>query len=264
MRSFFRDRVYLVTGASSGIGRQLALQLCALDARVIAVARSADKLESLKDEANSPYLRIQIGDVTSDDDCRRAVALCVPTFGRLDGLIHNAGISMRATAEEADIKVYEKLMATNFYSMVYLYKHAIGLLRQNRGSLVGVSSMMGLYSTHLRSAYCASKHALQGYLDSIRLENTQHDVHVMTVVPGFVRTNITKNALTASGSISGRESENTASGMAPETVAAMIIEAIAKRKRDVFPSGAKEKAGLFLSRFAPKVLDRIITNSHVT
>ncbi len=264
MNSPFQDRVFLVTGASSGIGRELALQLSAEGARVIAVARSADKLEALRAQADTPYLRIQTADVTREEDCRRAVDLCVPTFGRLDGLIHNAGVSMRATAEEADITVYEKLMATNFYSMVHLYKSAIGLLRQSQGSLVGVSSMMGLFSTHLRSAYCASKHALHGYLDSIRLENVEHGVHVMTVIPGFVRTDITKNALTASGEINGVESTNTAAGLEPNVAAAIILDGIAKRKRDVYPSGPKEMAGMFLSRFAPRVLDRILSKSHVT
>jgi len=264
MKFYFRDKVFIVTGASSGIGRALTLLLVSMGARVVAVARSADKLETLKGEANSPHLITMIGDVTIEADCKRAVDRCIPAFGRLDGLIHNAGISMRATAEEADMKVVEALMATNFYSMVYLYKNAIHLLRQTHGHLVGVSSMMGLFSTHLRSAYCASKHALQGYLDSIRLENVEAGVHVMTVIPGFVRTNITKNALNAAGDVRGEDSTNTEAGLEPEEVAMAILDGIARRKRDVVASRPKEKVGLFLSKFAPKVLDKILSSSHVT
>ncbi|MBL8019334.1 MAG: SDR family oxidoreductase [Leptospirales bacterium] len=264
MRFFYKDKAFVVTGASSGIGRELASLLVSMGAKVIAVARSRDKLESLKEEVDSSNLLIMTGDVTVEADCKKAMDLCLPNFGKLDGLIHNAGISMRATAEEADMKVYESLMATNFYSMVYLYKNGIHLLRQSQGHLVGVSSMMGLFSTHLRSAYCASKHALQGYLDSIRLENMEAGVHVMTVVPGFVKTNITKNALTANGSIRGEDSTNTEAGLEPEEVAMSILEGIMKRKRDVFPSRPKEKVGLFLSKWAPNVLDKIISSSHVT
>ncbi len=264
MRYYYRDRVFIVTGASSGIGRELTIQLVGMGSRVVAVARSADKLEQLAADLKSSNLLVMKGDVTVEADCKAAVDLCVPAFGKLNGLIHNAGVSMRATAEEADMKVYEIMMATNFYSMVYLYKNAIPLLRQSRGHLVGVSSMMGRFSTHMRSAYCASKHALEGYLDSIRLENVEHGVHVMTVVPGFVRTNITKNALTAAGAAGGEDSANTRAGLSPAFVAANILEGMVKRKRDVVSSGPKEKVGLLLSKFAPNVLDRIIAKSHVT
>lgn len=259
--NYFRDRVFVVTGASSGIGRSLVIALARKGARVVAMARSEDRLRELQMRTNQWIVK---GDVSIEADCRFAVEAAVREFGRLDGVIHNAGISMRGLAEDTDLSVIHSLLGTNFFPLVYFFQSAIPHLRQSRGHFVGVSSMMGHFSTHLRSGYCASKHAVQGYLNSIRLETAADGVHVMGVAPGFVRTEITRRALNNQGEAHAEESHNTAGGMSPEEVANWILRGIEQRKREVYPARFRERAGLALSRLTPAVLDRILLKSSVT
>ena len=155
-------------------------------------------------------------------------------------------------------------MEVNFYSMVYFYKYAHKHLVASKGHLVGVSSMMGLYSTQLRSGYAASKHALQGFLDSVRLEVADEGVHVMTCSPGFVKTNISVNALDAGGKSTGQMDDAIAAGLDPAEVAESILNGIKHRKRDVYPAGLKEKTALLLSRLSPGMLDQVLLRTKVT
>lgn len=259
--NYFRDRVFVVTGASSGIGRSLVIALARKGARVVAMARSEDRLRELQMRTNQWIVK---GDVSIEADCRFAVESAVREFGRLDGVIHNAGISMRGLAEDTDLSVIHSLLGTNFFPLVYFFQSAIPHLRQSRGHFVGVSSMMGHFATQMRSGYCASKHAVQGYLNSIRLETAADGVHVMGVAPGFVRTEITRRALNNQGEAHAEESHNTAGGMSPEEVATWILRGIEQRKREVYPARFRERAGLALSRLTPAVLDRIILKSSVT
>jgi len=203
------------------------------------------------------------GDVTSKEDCEAVVAKAVESFGGLDGLIHNAGVTMRAVAIDTEMDVYRRLMEINFFSMVRLYQLSLPHLARSSGHLVAVSSMMGRFSTQERSGYTASKHALQGFMDSVRLEVTQHGVHVMVVSPGFVRTEGSVSALTGDGTRYGKMDEAMAAGLAPQRVAEGILAAIEKRRRDFFPAGPREKFGLWLSRHAPSALDRILLRSDV-
>ncbi len=260
-RGYFSGKSFIITGASSGIGRSLVVELTRRGANVIAMARNGERLKTLQ-EATGQW--ILVGDVMHQADCDLAVDLAVEHFGGIHGIIHNAGVSMRGLAEETRLSVVDTMLGVNFYPLVYLYQRGFHHLRATRGHLVGISSMMGHFSTEMRSAYCASKHALQGYLDSVRLENAKHNVHVMSVAPGFVRTEITVNALNAHGHQHAQESENTAGGMEPEEVAKRILRAMEQRKRDCFPSGMREMIGLGLSRVAPGVLDRIMMKTTVT
>ncbi|MBX7056606.1 MAG: SDR family oxidoreductase [Leptospirales bacterium] len=260
-RGYFSGKTVLVTGASSGIGRELALELARRGANVVAMARTEERLRSLQAITGQWMVR---GDVSVEADCRFAIDAALKQYGRLDAVIHNAGVSMRGLAEETDLSVVDRLLATNFYPIIYMYQHAIDALRRSRGHFVGVSSMMGHFSTQLRSGYCASKHALQGYLDSVRLENAAHGVHVMSVAPGFVSTEITRRALNSQGESHDKESDNTAAGLRPDFVARRILRGIELRRRDVYPSRVKEIIGLGLSRVAPAVLDRIMLKSSVT
>lgn len=261
--SFFNAKVFLVTGASSGIGAALSEALCAEGAMVTGMARRADRLAELEGRCGGRFLAIA-GDVTSEQDCRRAVEGTVAKFGKLDGLVHNAGISMRALAADSSMEVYRQLMEVDFFSIVHLFHAAGPQLRQNRGHLAAVSSMMGVYSTQMRSGYAAAKHALQGFMDSVRLELTADGVHVMTITPGFVQTEISLHALSADGSKHGVVDPAIAKGLLPPEVARVIMNGLRRRSRDVYPAGRKEKFGLFLSRFAPGLLDRLLLKSDVT
>ena len=154
-------------------------------------------------------------------------------------------------------------MDVNFFSMVYLYKHGLAHIRERKGHIVAVSSMMGKYSTQYRSGYAASKHALVGFMDSIRLELMADEVHVMTSIPGFVQTNVSLNALSADGSPHGTMDRTTGAGLAPDRVAHDILRGIEKRKREVISSQFKERFALFLSKWAPGLLDRILLKADV-
>lgn len=203
------------------------------------------------------------GDVTREEDCKAAIDLAVSNIGKLDGIIHSAGVSMRAMAAETDIQVYRDIMEVNFFSMLYFFKHGQEHVIKTKGHIAAVSSMMGRYSTQERSGYNASKHALQGYMDSVRLEIMEKGVHVMVISPGFVQTDVSLNALAADGSPYGKMDAALAGGLSPEQTAEIILDGIEDRKRDVFPAGLKERLGLFLSKWAPSTLDRILLKSQV-
>ncbi len=254
---FFHSKTFIVTGASSGIGEAVSKMLRKNEANVVEMDRDKSK--------NSPGHNLEIiqGDVTNEDDIKKTVDAAISKFGKLHGVIHCAGIGMRGLAIETSVDVYRKLMDVNFFSMIYFYKNSIELLRESKGHLVAVSSMMGRYATQGRSGYVASKHALQGYIDSVRLENEEYDVHTMVVTPGFVKTNVTVNALTATGEKYNIKDDAHKNGLMPEDVAKEILNGIKKRKRDIYPSGRKEKLGLWLSKNMPKTLDKMLLKTEI-
>lgn len=261
---YFEKKTFIVTGATSGIGRATAKLLSDRGANVVAMARTRDKLRKFRKEINRKSFDIFPGDVSRENDVKKAVHQTYKVFDKIDGVIHNAGITMRGLAEESDLKVFKTLIEVNYYSMLYFYKYAHKHLVASKGHLVGVSSMMGLYSTQYRSGYAASKHALQGFLDSVRLELADAGVHVMTCSPGFVNTNVSVNALGPDGKAHGKMDEGNAGGLEPEEVARAILSGLEHRKRDVFPAGMKEKTALFLSRWSPATLDRMLLRTNVT
>ncbi len=267
MSSYFSGKNFLVTGASGGIGRSIAEALLDQGASVAVMARRKEKLEELRsarDTALQSRVLVTPGDVSSESDCNRVVDAAAKTFGSLHGIIHNAGISQRSLAAETDAKVFREIIDVDYLSAVYLYRAAFPALRSTRGHFVGISSMQGLYSTQYRSGYAAAKHALQGFLDSIRLEEHEFGVHVMSVSPGFVQTDISLNARAADGSSHGQMDDRIANGLPPEEVARQVLAGIAARKRDVFPSGRLEKIALFLSKWWPSRLDKMLLKARVT
>lgn len=257
------DRVLVVTGATSGIGEALTRALLDRGARLGLLARTEPSLRAL--EALAPDRVVACAsDVRSREACFYAVSQTRDRFGPITGVIHVAGISMRALARESRFEVFETLMATNFYPLVHLYQATVDDLVTTRGSLVAISSMMGRYASQLRSGYCASKHAVQGFMDAVRLEHAGDGLHTLTVSPGFVRTNVSVNALAADGRPYGKVSANIDRGLDPAEVARQILVAIVERRRDAYPSSPKERFGLFLSRWAPEILDRILVQQDVT
>lgn len=262
MAGYFEKKNFVVTGASSGIGRALAKALVASGATVLAMARREERLRELQDELGSELIPFK-GDVTDRDQCRAAIDASVSRTGVLHGLIHNAGVSMRGLAEDTREEVYRRLMEVNFFSMIHFYHAAGSYLKQSGGHLVAVSSVMGKYATHERSGYCASKHALQGFMDSVRLETASYGLHTMVVSPGFVQTEISINALKPDGMPYAVNGMSTQNGLDPDVVAKDILKGIEKRKRDLYPAGFKEKMGLFLSKWAPSRLDKVLLNIQI-
>ncbi|RME88503.1 MAG: SDR family oxidoreductase [Candidatus Hydrogenedentota bacterium] len=261
-------KVVLITGSNSGIGKALAQTYYQQGWRVGCVARSKEKLENTITEIKENFPRSSgellplIADVSDWKASKKAVDKLLKEWGELHVVICNAGISMRANAADTSLDVFHKLMDVNFFGVVHFFKACIDELRKTRGSFVAISSMQGLFSTQLRSGYAAAKHAVQGFMDSVRIE--EKNVHVLTVSPGFVKTNVAVNALLADGTQKGSSDKAIESGLDPNVVAKKIAVAIRKRKRDLYPAGFKEKFALFLSKVSPKLLDKILRSVSVT
>lgn len=257
--SYFDGKVFLVTGASSGIGRAIAKRLVERGAKVVAMARSADQLEALRAEVtDASRVTAYPGDVTDEVACRGAVEAAVSRFGRLDGVVHSAGISMRGLVAETKIDVYRRLMEVNYFSTINLMQAALPALLATKGHAVVISSVVGKFSTPYRSGYAASKHAVQAFMDALRVEQYDAGLHVLTVCPGFVKTNISLNALAADGSQHAKMDADTAGGLDVEPVADRVLAAIEHREREIFPAQGLEKMALFLKRLSPRMLDKVL------
>ncbi len=229
----FKNKTVVITGASSGIGRALAYEFAARGANVVLGARQEDKLRETGDEirrsGGSAVWRPT--DVAVEKDCEALIAAAVENFGGIDILICNAGISMRALFDNVDLCVLRRLMDVNFWGTVYCTKYALPWIQLSRGSVVGVSSVAGLHGLPGRTGYSASKYAMTGFLDTIRVENLKKGVHVMIACPGFTNTNVRFVALTADGSPQGLSPREEGKMMSAEEVARRIAKGIARRKR---------------------------------
>ncbi len=264
MVNFYKDKVIIVTGASSGIGLASAKRFVSLGAKVVLAARSIDKLETIADELNNrfsandskPMAHCIKTDVTKEDDCKNLIDKTVEKFGKIDILVNNAGVSMRAVFKDLDLKVMKTLMDTNFWGTVYCTKYALPYLLESKGSVVGVISTAGYVGLPARTAYSASKFAVRGFLETLRIEHLYDELHVMIFAPGFTTSNIRNVALTADGSQQGETPRNEERMMSAERVARILSRGIARRRSEMVltPLG---KATLFVSRKLPRVTDKV-------
>jgi NAD(P)-dependent dehydrogenase (short-subunit alcohol dehydrogenase family) len=256
---YFDGKSFLVTGASSGIGRSLALGLAREGALVAAMARTESKLAELAAEAPAGRVRPVAGDVSADESTRAAVETAVTSCGgHLDGLIHSAGISMSGRLEDVSLAVYREVMETNFFSTIRLVKAVLPHIRPRRGHIVAISSIAGFVSYPFGSGYAASKHALQALLDSLRIELAPDGIHVLSVCPGYVKTDIARNARRADGSKWEQSTKEIERGLDPEVVTRVTLRAIEARKRQIAPAGLMESTGKLLKPWAPGLLDAVM------
>lgn len=259
-----KDKVVIVTGASSGIGKALALEFAAHHSKLVLAARNIDSLKmlaaSMKLDSND-YLIVQT-DVTIENDCKELISKAIDKFGKIDILINNAGISMRANFEQVDMNVIRQVIDVNFWGAVYCTKYAIPYLQATKGSLVGISSIAGYKGLPGRTGYSASKFALQGFLEVLRLENRDKGLHVLIACPGFTASNIRNSALTADGSLQGESPRDEGKMMSAETVAARIYKAVLKRKRSLVLT-TEGKAVVFLNKFFPAWVDKMVS-AHIS
>lgn len=251
----FKNRVIIVTGASSGIGLSLARRAAEEGAFVVLAARSVEKLERIALELPTESLAVKC-DVSVEDDCRRMVEFAVAKFGRIDVLINNAGLSMRALFDDVDLSVLRQLMDVNFWGTVYCTKYALPYIQASRGSIVGISSVAGIHGLPARTGYSASKYAMQGFLETIRIENMYKGVHVMIAAPGFTESNVRLSALTANGSNQGESPRDEKRMMSSDRVAEIILRGIYKRKRLLLME-FNGRATHFIKKIAPKFLDKM-------
>lgn len=255
-----KNKVVVITGASSGIGRALAKEFASLGAKLSLAARRTELLEELLEELSGTEIFIQKTDVSNENDCRVLIEETIKRFGRIDVLINNAGISMRALFEDVDLNVIRQLMDVNFYGTVYCSKFALPHLLKTKGSLVGVISIAGYVGLPGRTGYSASKFAIRGFLDTIRIENLKKGLHVLVAAPGFTASEVRKVALTDDGSQQGETPRDESKMMSAEECARHIVNAIKKRKRSLILTFTEGKLTVFLGKFLPALLDKLTYN----
>jgi len=255
----FKDNVVILTGASSGIGREAAYQLAGQGAWLTLAARDADRLEEVAAECRQRGGRA-IGvktDVAIEGECRRLIERTAVEYGRIDTLINNAGISMFARFDELqDLERFEQMMRVNYLGAVYCTHYALPHLKQTRGRLAAVSSLAGKNGIPTRTGYAASKHAMVGFFDSLRIELADSGVSVTMIYPGFVTSEIRQRAVGADGKPLGKSTAREAEMMSAEQCARIMINAIARRKREEVMT-LRGKLGLWLKLIAPGVVDRV-------
>ncbi len=223
-------------------------------------ARRLEKLEKLKEDFPGCDILCTKTDVAIESDCKNLIDITVGHFSRIDILINNAGISMRALFEDTDLEVIHRIMNVNFYGTVYCTKYALPWLLETKGSLVGVISIAGHVGLPARSAYSASKFAMRGFLDTIRIENLHRGLHVLVAAPGFTATDVRKVALSADGSEQGETPRDESKMMTAETCSHLIIKAIDQRKRELILTFVEGKLTVFLNKFFPALLDKLAYN----
>ncbi len=257
MKDYFKDKVVVVTGASSGIGLAVCREFAKNKARLVLAARSEEKLEEIARELTSQTEVIYVRtDVSVEDDCHKLMESAVSHFGRIDILVNNAGISMRALFKDLDLDVIRKLMDVNFWGTVYCTKYALPHLLESKGSVVGVISTAGYKGLPARTGYSASKFAINGFLDTLRVENLYNGLHVLVFAPGFTSSNIRKTALLANGAEQGDTPRDEGKMMSAERVARIMLRNIRLRRRRATLT-ATSKLLLILIRIFPGLTDRL-------
>ena len=257
-----KNKVVIVTGASSGIGKACAQEFCKQGARLMLAARNEEKLKELNDILNQSggQSNYMVTDVSNELDCKNMINKTIEIYGSVDVLINNAGISMRAIFNDLDIRAFEKVMKVNFYGTIYCTKYALPHILKSKGSVVGVSSIAGHKGLPARTAYSASKFAMTGFLESLRIENLKKGLHVLIASPGFTASNIRENALNASGANQKESPRNENKMMTPEVVAQKIVCAVKYRKNSIVLT-FQGKLLVFLNKFFPKLVDRLVFNT---
>ncbi len=257
-----KGKVVIVTGASSGIGQALAKAYAACGAKVVLAARQEEKLVATvaEIEAAGGAAVYSVCDVTVVADCEKMVAKAVEAYGKIDILICNAGLSMRALFDDLDLSVMHRLMDVNFWGAVNCVKYALPYIQSTKGSIVGVSSVAGLHGLPARTGYSASKYALTGFLETIRIENLKKGVHVMIACPGFTASNVRFSALTADGTKQGETPRAEDKMMTSDEVAQIIMRDTAKRKRLCLME-FDGRATHLVKKFFPKFLDKMFYNA---
>ena len=258
-KSEFTDKVVIITGASSGIGKACALEFADKGAKVVLAARNENELLKVKNSI------IKMGgeasfkktDIRRIDDCKDLIDKTIGEYGKIDVLINNAGVSMRASFEDLDLRIIKEMIDTNFYGAVYCTKFALPHLLNQKGTIICVSSISGLTPLPGRTGYCASKHAMDGFFNTLRLENSKKGLNVLVVHPGFTSSNIRNSALDKNNHKQKETPRNEERMMSSQKVAQKIVKAVIKRKRDLIltPQG---KLVVWLYRKFPGMTDRII------
>ncbi|MEL6635126.1 MAG: SDR family oxidoreductase [Bacteroidota bacterium] len=262
----FKDKVVWITGASSGIGEALAYECARQGSRLILSARRQSELERVKAACALPDEGVLVLplDLGQHDAMPAKVEAALAHFGAIDILINNGGISQRSMVRDTDFSVYKRLIDIDYLGTVALTKAVLPVfIRQGGGHYAVVTSLMGRFASPLRSGYCGAKHALHGFFDALRMEHHDDRIRVTLFCPGYIRTNVSVNALTADGSAQQTMDKATAAGMSAEECAARMVSAIKKEKMEVL-IGGRETLAVYLKRFFPRLLHQVVRKAAVT
>tara|TARA_B100000795_G_C22804111_1_gene443768 strand:- start:3208 stop:4002 length:795 start_codon:yes stop_codon:yes gene_type:complete len=262
----FSNKIIWITGASSGIGKALAIELSNQSAKIILSSRRKEDLKLVKNACkSSSEVKIVVLDLEDYTNLQPKVDEALAAFGTIDILVNNGGISQRSFVKDTNFSVDKRIMDINYLGTVALSKAILPyFIKNKKGHFVVTTSIVGKIGTPLRSSYAASKHALHGFFDSLRAEHHQDNILVTLVCPGFVNTNVSKNALTGNGSPQQKMDVATANGIDPIHFAKLMAKAIKNKKEEVYIAGAKEKLGVYAKRFFPKLLSIMIRKLSVT
>lgn len=266
MHSYFNNKVIWITGASSGIGEALVYELAKIsNAKIILSSRRAEQLKAVAEKANLAQDRFLVLPMDLQD-YKTMPALteqAIKHFGKIDLLINNAGLSQRSLAMDTAIEVDKQLMDIDYIGTVALTKAVVPYFLKNGGGQIAVvTSLMGVFSSPLRSSYCGAKHALHGFFNALRAELYNDKVLVTIVCPGYVQTNVSINAVTGNGSAQGTMDNATANGMPANIFAQKMLAAIAKQKEEV-AIGGRETIGVWVKRISPRLLSKMIRTMKV-
>ena len=256
----FQNKVVWITGASSGIGKALTLELSSQNALLIISARNQESLETVKKACKNPEnVWVLPLDLEQYKEFNKTAEQAIKVYGRIDVLVNNGGISQRSFAKDTLVAVDQKIMDVNYTGTVALTKAVLPyFLEKKQGHIVVTTSIVGKIGTPLRSSYAASKHALHGFFDSLRAEIYEENIAVTLICPGFVSTNISMNALTGNGTPQQKMDTATANGITPERFATLMAKAIKNKKEEAYIAGFKEKLAVYVKRWFPKLLSVMI------
>lgn len=260
-----KNKVVWITGASSGIGEALVYAYDKMGAKLILSARNRDELYRVKTACKSPVnIHVLPLDLENTASLESKAEEAIRIYGHIDLLINSAGISQRSLALDTKLQTEQQLMNVNFWGTVILSKAVIqNMITHGGGKIVCISSLVGKFGTRLRSAYAASKHALQGYFDSLRAEVFDKNIQITIICPGFIKTKVSINALTADGSPQGTMDSGQENGMLPAECARQIIQAVLQNKEEVY-IGGKETKGIWFKRFFPLRFSKYMRTAKVT
>jgi short-subunit dehydrogenase len=257
-----KDKVVLITGASSGIGRALAFAFGREGANIVICARNAESLQQVSSELEQAGITTLalVADVSQENDVKALIEQTIARFSRLDILINNAGISMRSMLIDTDPSVIQKVMDINFMGTVYATRYALPYIIQTKGSIVGISSIAGYRGLPVRAGYSASKFAMNGFLEAVRTELLHSGVHVLTACPGFTASNIRFSALDAHGNAKGETMRDESNMMSAEECATHILRAVKSRKRELILT-TQGKLTVFINKLFPGLADKLVYNT---
>lgn len=260
------NKVVWITGASSGIGEALAYAFAEFNTKLVLSARREEELIRVKKNCKKALDVMVIPlDLTQSNSFAEKTKQVIEHFGQIDILVNNGGISQRSLTKDTVLDVDRKIMEVNFFGAVGMAKAVLPeMLKKEMGLIINISSIVGKVGVPLRSAYSASKHAIHGFFDAARAELWKDGIRVLNVCPGFIRTDVSKNALTADGSKHNKMDDATNAGLSAEECANQIIKAIQKGKDEVIIAGKREKRAVLLKRIYPKALNKRLRNLKVT